>query len=164
MKRHISIIASLLFFGLSAPLWSQSILDDDTRPAPTRFGEWDAASDTPVIDVSAAMNDSTLHGKSVIVEGEVFDVCRKKGCWLVVTDGTSQMRVTFKDYGFFVPTDCDGKTVRLQGTVSVEEVPEDLAKHYAEESKSEDPEAISGPQKVITMVAVGVEMEERAAQ
>ena len=74
------------------------------------------------------------------------------------------MRVTFKDYSFFVPKDCDGKTVRLQGVVSVEEIPEDLAKHYADESKGESADDISGPQRVVTMTATGVEIESQAAE
>ena len=45
------------------------------------------------------------------------DVCKKKGCWMKVekSDGTL-MRVTFKDYGFFVPKDIAGKNVIIEGT------------------------------------------------
>lgn len=166
MKPPIFITAALLLFGcfgFSTSLWGQSA-ESDTSTTPARYGEWDYTIAASAVGVSSAMNDSTMHGKDVIVQGEILDVCRKKGCWIVVSDGTSQMRVTFKDYGFFVPTDSDGKTVRLQGVVSVEEIPEDMAKHYAEESKLEDPEAITGAQKVITMVASGVQIEEKQAK
>ena len=75
---------------------------------------------------------------------------------IVVSDGTSQMRVTFRDYSFFLPTDSFNRTVVIRGVVTVETIDEETAKHYAEESKGEDPEAFDGPQQVVTMVADGV--------
>lgn len=119
------------------------------------YGNW-LKMQADTLSVTQAMEAQSAHGKEVMIAGTIADVCQKKGCWLVVSDGTSQMRVTFKDYGFFVPTTSSGTSVILQGIVSEEEIPEDLAKHYAEESKGEDPDTIEGPQKVITMVATGV--------
>ena len=121
------------------------------------FGETFSTDGLPsILTVSSVMTDSALHGTPVTITGTIADVCQKKGCWMVVSDGTSQMRITFKDYGFFVPSDSQNRTVMIRGVVTVEEIPEGLAKHYAEESKGEDPDAISGPQRVITMVATGV--------
>ncbi|KXK57120.1 MAG: DUF4920 domain-containing protein [Chlorobi bacterium] len=109
------------------------------------------------ITVSAAMQDTAKFGQTVLVHGTITDVCMKKGCWLVVTDQAGTMRVTFKDYGFFVPKNVHNRTVYLQGVVKREVIEEDLAKHYAEESnKGPKPEEITGPQTVITMVADGV--------
>ena len=46
------------------------------------------------------------------VTGIVEDVCQAKGCWMkVTTENGKSMRVTFKDYGFFVPKDITGKKV-----------------------------------------------------
>ena len=110
------------------------------------------------VDVAAVIGDSTLQGSPVLVRGAIIDVCSKKGCWLVVTDGKTQMRVTFKDYQFFVPKNSTGRTVLLEGIVSREEVSEDDARHYAGESTigGPKPEEIHGPQRVVTMVATGV--------
>ena len=147
---------SLLFaglVGLATTAWAQ-----ESTPG-TFYGETFTASDEAA-GIARAMEDSTFHNATVQVEGTVLDVCQKKGCWMVVGEGDSQMRITFKDYSFFVPTDCSGKQVLVEGVVSVEEIPEDVAKHYAEESEHEDPDAISGPQRVITMVATGVRIAE----
>lgn len=122
----------------------------------SNYGEELNPEVTGVYGVSEIMADESLYNSVVNIQGTISDVCQKKGCWMVISDGNSQMRITFKDYGFFVPTDCSGKSVTVQGTVSVEEIPEDLAKHYAEESKGEDPDEIEGPQRVVTMVATGV--------
>ena len=95
------------------------------------------------------------------VEGEIKDVCQNKGCWLVLTDGKNAMRITFKDYGFFVPKDSAGKKVVLEGIVEKKTIDEDAARHYAEESKNKtDVSKIKGPQEVVTMVASGVEIKD----
>lgn len=154
MRHSIVGIAALFLFVVAAANGQSS---GQPSSLTGYYGQWDSTAGTHY-SVTSVMTDTALRNREVTVRGTVLDVCRKKGCWLVVTDGTSQMRVTFKDYGFFVPTDCDGRIVSIQGVVSVEEIPEDLAKHYAEESKSEDPEKITGAQTVITMVATGVQM------
>lgn len=152
----LKIFALVLFVVASAGAYAQSDSEaQQEADGHSTFGMWQSLDLTPV-SVSDAMTRTELHGKTVVVRGEITDVCRKKGCWMIVSDGTSQMRITFKDYGFFVPTDSDGRSVVIQGVVSAEEIPEDMAKHYAEESLTEDPDDIEGPQQVITMVATGV--------
>jgi hypothetical protein len=70
-------------------------------------------------------------GAQVRVEARVSQVCRKKGCFFIARDGASMMRVSFKDYGFFVPTDISGKTVTLVGRVVVKEMTSEQAEHFA---------------------------------
>jgi hypothetical protein len=43
--------------------------------------------------------------KEIRVEGSIKEVCQHKGCWLKLTDGTKELTVRFKDYGFFIPKD-----------------------------------------------------------
>ena len=124
------------------------------------YGEDFSVSGKELPKVSEVVSDTTMHDREIVLTGMITDVCQKKGCWIVVTDGTEQMRITFKDYGFFVPTDAFDREVVLKGVVSVETIDEETAKHYAEESKDEDPDAIVGPQRVVTMVASGVRMAE----
>jgi hypothetical protein len=68
------------------------------------------------------------------------------------------MRVTFKDYGFFVPKDISGKTIIAEGLVTEEIIPEEDARHYAEDAGKSKAEVkkIKGNQKQITMVAQSV--------
>ena len=121
------------------------------------FGDSITLDRRAAVDVGTVVSTPSLHGQPVLIKGAIIDVCTKKGCWLVVTDGTTRMRVTFKDYAFFVPKDATGGTVLLQGVVSRQEVSEDDARHYAGESTiGEKPEDINGPQQVVTMVATGV--------
>ena len=124
------------------------------------FGE--AFTDARVVELGEVMsNVDKYSSKPVKVEGKIEDVCQERGCWLVVTDGKREMRVTFKGYAFFVPKDSSGKKVTLEGTVLKKTISEDHARHYAEESKGKvDPKTIKGPQEVITMVATGVSVQE----
>jgi hypothetical protein len=95
----------------------------------------------------------------VKVTGKVAEVCQVKGCWMtLVKDDGSAMRVSFKDYAFFMPKDISGKTVIIQGkaymnTTSVEEL-----RHYAEDANKskEEIEAITEPKKELAFEAEGV--------
>ncbi|MBI1747319.1 MAG: DUF4920 domain-containing protein [Acidobacteria bacterium] len=97
-------------------------------------------------------------GKEVLLEGTISNVCQETGCWLMLSNGKHSMRVTFENYGFFVPKDSSNKKVAVQGIVKRATLTEAKAKHYAAEDKNptQKPEDIKGPQKVITMVATGV--------
>ena len=52
-------------------------------------------------------------GKSSIVEARVAKVCQKKGCFFIAQDGDAIVRVSFKDYAFFVPTDIGGSRASM---------------------------------------------------
>jgi len=97
-------------------------------------------------------------GKTVKTKGVVSSVCQEKGCWMVVKSGDQSVRVTFKDYGFFVPKDSAGATGVMEGVFSVKTIPEATAKHYAGETPGGKPDAIKGDQKELSPVASGVEI------
>jgi len=102
-------------------------------------------------------NESAFAGK---IEGEVVQVCKKKGCFLTLKRaGDSQpIMVRFTDYAFFVPEDLIGKTVVVEGQAKVKETTVEWQKHYAEDmGKSEDEIAkITKPRQDIAVVADGV--------
>jgi hypothetical protein len=99
----------------------------------------------------------SYNGRSVVVEGQIVDVCQKKGCWMTMLDGDREMRVTFKDYAFFVPLDASGKYARIEGVFEIKDVPADEAKHYLEDAgKYEEAAKITGPVPSYTFLASGV--------
>jgi hypothetical protein len=72
------------------------------------------------------------------VRGEITEVCQMKGCWMKLdNDEGTPIRVTFRDYGFFVPKDAAGKEVIIEGTVTKTELAPEVAMHYAEDSGEE---------------------------
>jgi hypothetical protein len=72
-------------------------------------------------------------------------------------DGTT-MRVTFKDYGFFMPKDCSGKTAIVEGIAKVEVTSIEDLKEYAKDDgqSKEDIAKITEPQKELVFEAKGV--------
>ena len=95
------------------------------------FGSTLPNSGTP-LGLGDLMNDENKYlDQEVKVETRIAKVCQKKGCFFVAQEGPSTARVTFKDYGFFIPTDSGGKTVVLLGTFSRKSVSKEQAGHYA---------------------------------
>ncbi|WP_103663914.1 DUF4920 domain-containing protein [Gracilimonas amylolytica] len=112
---------------------------------------WDTA-----IELSELINaPEDFTDKVITIETEIAEVCEKKGCFFVANAGSESARITFKDYGFFIPTDSKGKTVKLIGNFEVKELTEEEAKHYAEDA-GQDPDKITGPQKEYSIVATSV--------
>ncbi|MCR9065209.1 MAG: DUF4920 domain-containing protein [Cytophagales bacterium] len=95
----------------------------------------------------------------VQVEAEVVSVCQAAGCWMKVKlENGETMRVTFKDYGFFVPKDLAGSKIYFKGKAEITETSVSDLKHYAADagkSKSEI-DAITEPTKEMAFVADGV--------
>lgn len=103
----------------------------------------------------------TADSMNIKVTGLVKEVCQKKGCWMtLVSDkpGSPEMRVTFKDYAFFMPKDIAGKHVVIEGVAFVETISVEMLRHYAEDANKSPEEiaAITEPQKEISFEAAGV--------
>lgn len=77
---------------------------------------------------------------------------------MTLGQGTKTIRVTFKDYGFFVPKDIAGATAVVEGLFEVKTVHEATAKHYAGETPGGKPDEIKGDQEELSFVATGVEL------
>ncbi len=78
-------------------------------------------------------------GGPVRVTTRIAKVCQKKGCFFVAQDGDAMARVSFADYGFFIPTDSSGKTVTLIGTLERKPITQAEADHYAEDLGEDAP-------------------------
>ena len=128
-----------------------------SAPAADSFGApLELTRETPLTDVVA--HPENLDEAPVLVRGRVADVCQRKGCWTILQDGDAQIRVRFKDYGFFVPTDCSGREALVEGVVEVKTLSADMARHYEEETTGGDPTAVKGPRREVSMVATGVRL------
>ena len=102
---------------------------------------------------------STIKGNEIQVQGKVEKVCVKKGCWMTLSDTDKSIRVTFKDYGFFVPSSLQGKDVVLNGQLfeKVENV--ELQKHYLEDqgASKDQISKVTEDKKTYHFVASGVQ-------
>jgi hypothetical protein len=96
---------------------------------------------------------------STKVMGEVEAVCQKKGCWMNIKNAEGEsMRVTFKDYAFFMPMDCSGKTAIVEGMAKIEETSiADLKEYAKDDNQSKEAiAAIKEPKKELVFEASGV--------
>ena len=157
MKNLFFAFLSLLFFvGCSSPKTELHAVENLKGSA--LYG--DSISDDNIIELASLqtlMKDETR--KDIKIRGSVDQVCPKKGCWMIMKleDG-QEMRVTFKDYKIFVPTELAGKLVALDGfaykdTVSVEDL-----RHYAEDAgkSAEEIAKIQAPEFQLAYEAKGL--------
>ncbi len=78
-----------------------------------------------------------------------------------VETNTPGCRVTFKDYGFFVPTNSGGAHAKVEGVVEVEKVAASHVKHLEEEGATFAKKAPDGTAEEVRLVATGVELTHR---
>jgi hypothetical protein len=115
----------------------------------------------PVALAEVTANADKYHGKTVKLIGKIADVCQREGCWLVLSDGERTIRIKMKDHKFVVPKDSGNKVATVEGVIEKQELSEEMARHYAEESAGKvDPSTIKGPQIVVGMVATGVHISD----
>jgi len=112
--------------------------------------------------ISQVQANGTFEGK---ITGEIKEVCTKKGCWMTMDlpNGES-MRVTFKDYGFFLPTNSQGYPVVLEGIATFTETDVETLQHFAEDQgkSAEEVATITEPKREITFEATGVVIKPKA--
>jgi hypothetical protein len=103
-------------------------------------------------------NPAAYAEKPVVVEGLIVASCANKGCWmqLAPAEGEASVRITFKDYGFFIPLTARGMKARAEGVTLVRTLAKSDADHLEEEganlTRNED-----GSATEISFVATGVE-------
>src|SRR6056297_538555 len=150
----LTLSLTLFLFGLSETTMAQEKGSDEQM----YFGE--------KISPKKAMKFKKLYKKmkktdgmnDVKVRGTVTSVCQAKGCWMTIAEDDKEMFVKFKDYGFFMPKDIDGREVIMEGTAYREVVSVDELRHLTEDAgKSEEEIAkITEPKEELQFLAHGV--------
>ena len=138
----------------SSPLAAQSPTDSAVvfRGAPVASG-----AAIPVTALVAAARNYTA--RPVVVEGVITHECTEKGCWMQVAPSAnaSGMRVTFKDYAFFIPQSMIGRRARMQGVTKVTTHSKASADHLISEGANLTRNA-DGTATEVAFEASGVEL------
>ncbi len=158
MKKKIRYIALLSLIWAACNSTTKTELHGPRTIKGLVFG--DSVLDNNVRDMNAML---ALMQKSpatkLKVRGVVDDVCKKKGCWITMKlpDGET-MRITFKDYAFFVPKDIVGKEVVIDGEAKSNLISIEEQRHFAAESglAEEEIDKITTPKKELAFEASGV--------
>jgi len=103
-------------------------------------------------------NPEKYQGKTVGVRASVERACSAKGCWMELGADGASCRVTFKDYGFFVPTDSAGSRALVEGTVVVKTVEASHVAHLEGEGATFANSNADGTANEVQLVATGVQL------
>ena len=165
-----NILTLLLVFGLLVSCKNETKSNEVEQDVSTEevskelayssFGKEITDADALTSERMMAHFDAIKVGDTVNakMKGKITEVCSKKGCWMKLDMGNDKIvRVTFKDYGFFMPLDATGEVV-VNGIAFVKETSVEDLKHYAEDA-GKTPEVIARitePEVTLSFEADGV--------
>lgn len=163
MKKLVAILLGLSLLACQSQ--EKEVQEEGNENLPTGFfGEEISSSNALSLTslVTALEESEEFEGKVI---GEIKDVCSMKGCWMTIDLPNGEtMRVTFKDYGFFVPKNSQGYPVIIEGVASKKVIDVATLKHYAEDAgkSQEEIDAITDSKVEYAFEAVGVIIQENA--
>ena len=117
-------------------------------------------ADTKAVPLATVLENPAEYVKTpVVVAGGIEKGCTNKGCWIQLAPeaGKQAVRVTFKDYGFFVPLDSKGFNARAEGVTSIKVLPKKDVDHLESEGAKFKRNA-DGSANEVSFVASGIEL------
>jgi hypothetical protein len=157
MKKYILILAAVVIVACNNKKEETVLATNETNGPYMSGEEIDPTGAIPVEEMLIQLGNGTEMPAKV--RGTVVDVCQKKGCWMELDKGDgSTIRVTFKDYGFFVPMDIKGREVVINGLAYVDTTSVADLRHYAEDAgkSQEEINSITEPETEVAFEADGV--------
>lgn len=155
---QLKLILSILLFSIG---FSFAQTDDANLGAEITLTEKTKISDI-LADPEAYLD------QTVLVEGEVLDVCSMMGCWMELKsdDGEGMIKVKVKDGEIVFPVEAKGSTALVEGKVYKIELTQEKAiehyQHVAEEKGQEfDPATITGPMTIYQIKGLGAEIRKK---
>ncbi len=105
-------------------------------------------------------------GKTVLVEGEILEVCAMAGCWMELkSDAENQkVKIKVKDGDIVFPVEAKGKSALVEGTVyKIELTKEEAIEYYehvaAEQGTEFDAATVTGPITLYQIKGIGAEIK-----
>ncbi|MGH1471387.1 MAG: DUF4920 domain-containing protein [Cellvibrionaceae bacterium] len=140
----------IIFFALTS-----------TAHSAETFGDPISISHSQSMSIEKAIqfyeHDVSKDKKPALITAQVISICETKGCWMGLETEAEDIRVTFKNYGFFVPPTLVGKTVDIQGTIKKVTLSLKDTKHYVKDAGG-DPETVTEPKIEYQIIATGVQI------
>jgi len=145
----------------AAPAAPAPASSEATHPTSKSFGAPIAAG--PELQLMDVLKEPERYrDQAITVQGRVRSACTRRGCWMEVAESADPAvpgcRVTFKDYGFFVPTDSAGARAKVQGTLGVNTLPPERVAHLEREGGQFPRKNPDGSVNELRLVASGVEL------
>lgn len=153
MKKYNALIVSVLALVFSAAHAGDEFSADQA------FGA-EMPADGATLSLKQAINQlGSTDDAMVKIQGQITEVCQAKGCWMILVDGDTYARVTFEDYGFFVPIETSMQRSVVYGVLSETVLTGEQADHYAKDAGSQSTLALEGEVKEYSIVARAVQLE-----
>lgn len=157
-KIIITTILTLIFVNLSFAIDGETKTNTLGKPITLT----DVTSISQILD-----NPQEFLGDTVLVNGTIIDVCKKRGCWMeIASDSAFQsIKVKVKDGEIVFPMSIKGSNATVQGVVeqlvfTKEEVIK-MEKHHAEEQGTEfDPSTVTKGKTIYRIRGIGAKITE----
>ena len=170
----LSVPLALIFLLGCSPAESEAKRESQEKQEVVLKGEAHKAPSTklygdalpiglPTLDLETILKSPKEYtGKTGLLSGYVRQACSKKGCWMEISVSSDpkakSCRVKFKDYGFFVPLNAAGSTVRLAASIAMKVVSKEYVNHYEAEGGSFADKNPDGTANEVQLLATGVEL------
>ena len=166
MIKNVLLVVFALFFLASCKNDKAKKLNNDVEKEEVSylsFGDKIEANNVISKEEMAEKYKSLKEGDTINVKfaSKINTVCKSKGCWMNLDLGEEQESfVKFKDYGFFMPLNSDGREVIVNGKAFVNTTSVQELRHFAEDAgKTEEQIAeITEPKYTLSFEADGVLM------
>lgn len=157
-KIIITTILTLIFVNLSFAIDGETKKNSLGKPITLT----DVTSISQILD-----NPQEFLGDTVLVQGTIVDVCKKRGCWMeLASDEEFQsIKVKVKDGEIVFPLSAKGSTALVEGVVeqlvfTKEEVIK-MEQHHADEQGTEfDPSTVTEGKTIYRIRGIGAVIEE----
>lgn len=153
IKNTLLCISAVFVFAVNA---------DESFRADQSFGaEMPLGGEAISLQKAIANIDAGKEDRMIKIQGKVTEVCQAKGCWMILVDGDSYARITFEDYGFFVPIETSMQRSVVYGVLSEHILSGEQAEHYAQDAGAKSTLELKGEVKEYSLVARAVQLENR---
>ena len=121
---------------------------------------------TKITKVSDILADPENYiGKAVLVEGQIVDVCKKRGCWMELASDKEfeTIKIKVKDGEIVFPLDSRGKRALAEGKVekiemTMEQTINYMKHHAEEEGKEFDPKSVKEALVIYRIRGIGAKI------
>jgi len=99
------------------------------------------------------------------ISGLVTEVCQAKGCWMILVDPDNNQtyaRITFEDYGFFVPTQTSMQQSVIYGVLSESTLTGAEAAHFAADAGAQSTLELEGVVREYSIIARSVQLQDQS--
>jgi hypothetical protein len=158
MKKVLTLAVAILF-GALFQANAQDCFGDCKAVDPSKAIKGDALNTFAEAVFANKPEVAQMDLNDVTISGPVDEVCQAKGCWVTMKlPSGKSMTMKFKDYAFFMPKDCSGKTVTAHGKMFIKTTSVAELKHLAEDAGKSKKEIkkIKAPKQEVRFEADGV--------